>query len=617
MSAEDTSIKTLEDASNVVIVPSRDIPYNNIHTKYLLIDEEIILFQGGDKTGFPEAQRGMFGTKAVPHKKGTVIKQLYGWFGMFQPIPFSELFYEIARRTAKAYNDGGFDMIYLDGLESFAHEGLCDMRQKFYLFAEFVREVISCCNTPPMIEYSSFFPCLWAGRARGGAVDHARRSYKKHKLEHLTRSKQFLNCFYTATAGWFHYAPDMHEEFKDTAVRTLHRDDLDHMGSLCIAYNFGTVCQPFSIEAMSQPTRLSHNYKYYGIYSRLRKANYFAPEVKERLLDGNEHKLFKKADGSWAFKEMSYKKHKIYDLKEEAFSNGTLVNPYTTQTPFIRIEQRYSAGDDGVLLYEFDKTTPVKSYEGSHIIETLNILGRKAFKLEVLGNGSEKDALLISITGPSHSEKGRMDYFVPLNFEGWKEIVLAEANNDDFEGYEFEFDKNRDKSYRANADFSQINDIQLAVCGECDGVRIGSFKAYVPENATAKNPTVTIGDTSITFDAELRSSDYIEYYPEFNKAYLNYYIKSNEIEELNLEDTAVSDKWNNVDRAHTKEISFKGALTVPSGSFSFSLKEESESTVPVRAQVVFGFEGDIIENPEGWAAPEINMPSDIEKVAEF
>ncbi len=610
-----TNIKTYEDASNFKVGTDGDVPYGTYPgSKYILIEDEIIKVQQGTSSGFLNVKRGQCGTTAVEHADGAKIYQLCGWYNGFQPKPLSSLFYKVAELTAQAYNDGGFEMIYLDGLESFARDFFTEKGERYYVYAEFVRAIVSQCENKPLIEFSSMQPCLWAARGRGGAIDHARRAYKKNMYLHLTNQNKYHNYFYTATAGWFNYCPDKDEQYKDTGVRTLYRDDLDFIGSLCTGYNFGTVCQPFSVAAFAEKTKLADNFMYYGLYTRLREGNYFAPEVRKQLVNSEyEHKVFKQEDGSWAFKEMFYVKHKIYDLTVPSFTNASVENPFDAQTPFIRIEQRYSTEgkeEDAVLVYDFDESKPVSSLKGEHKFSQVNAKGKIAFKLKVHGNGSETDALLISLAGVGSIENGRYDYFVPLNFNGWKEIILIEANNEDFDGFDFSGNgitfggTAYNSSYRPKLNYETINSVRVSLCGPCSNVMIDTLKAYTPFYDATKNPSITIGDNTITFDAELHAGDYIEYYPEFNKAYLNYYTQI-----YNADGS-----WKD-DEAHTKEINFTGKLTAPKGKFSFRYTAEALTEATTRAQVVFGFSGKVIANPEDWVAPEIDLPKDIDKPA--
>ena len=606
-----TNIKTNEDASGFK-VGQGNIPWTGPYTKYILIDEEIILVQQGTSSGFLNVKRGQCGTTPAKHADGAEIRQLLCHYGMFQPIPLSELFYYVAEQTAKAYNEGGFEMIYLDGLESFAKAHFLDTRTLYYVYGEFVRTVVSNCDVDPIIEYSAGTPTyLWNARARGGAVDHANRAYKNHKTGHIKSQSNFHNYFYTATVGWFAYCPDRSSQYHDTTVRTIYRDDLDHMGSLALAHDFSTVCQPWSVATMNEKTRLPDNFMYYGMYSRLREGQYFSPEVKQAILNGKyEYKVFQRDDGTWAFKEMKYFKNKVYDASLPAFTSAKATNPFEAQTPFVRIEQRFSTegkADDAVLLKEFDETKPVTSYVAKHTIPQTNISGKIALKLRVHGNGSKTDAILITLRGVVTSETGRNDYFIPLNFEGWRDIILIEANNDDYPGFSFSgiaTGGTNYETYRATTNMGAVNVVQVTTTGSCAGVMIDDLYAYTPADAPVKNPSITIGGSTLTFNVELHSGDFVEYYPEFNKAYHNYYTPIYNEE----------GKWTSSE-AHVEEIEFTGSVTVPAGDFTYTYGCEPTTELITRAHTVIGVSGAVIENPADWVAPEIDMPKDIDKPA--
>ena len=599
-----TNIKTNEDASGFK-VDINAVPWNNVHTKYILIDEEIILVQGGSSQGFLNVKRGQLGTTPAKHSDGAEIRQLLGWYGMFQAQPLSELFYFIASETARAYNEGGFEMLYLDALESFHRQDLCDTRAAYYIYSEFVRAVVSQCETAPIVEYSTFGPYLWNARGRGGAVDNARRSYKNFKTAHVKNQVKFLDYFYTATLGWMSYCTDGNARYKDTDVRSVYRDDLDHMGSLAVAYNFPTVCQSFSVASMTAKTRLADNFGYYCLYSELRESGYFAPMVREQIKAGKyEYKVFRQEDGSWAFREMKYLKNKVFSL-DLATAYGA--NPFSAQKPFIRLEQRYSSlGENSVTVKAFDESRAVTEYKGTHAIAQMDLSGKTALKIRVHGNGSVTDGILITLRGVATGENGRNDYFIPLSFEGWREITLIEANNDDYEGFSFEGIPTGTvnyNTYRATLEWARVNSVTVSLCGGCAGVKIGNLVATTPVDAPVKNPSLTIGNGTITFNAEVHSSDYIEYYPDENKAYLNYY--------TNLFDA--DGKWTGSE-AHTKEITFSGEVTVPAGAFTYTYKAELMTKATTRAQVVIGLAGKTIANPDTWKAPKLNLDENAGKV---
>ncbi|MBR6633699.1 MAG: hypothetical protein IKL05_05305 [Clostridia bacterium] len=587
LSAEATDILTYEDASNISITSS-DMPYNrNHHTRYLLIDEEIVLIQGGNASGFPEVVRGALETKASAHKDGAEIRQLTGWYSMFQSKPLSELFYHLADITAKAYNEGGFEMIYLDGLESFRNADLSEKDARYYIYAEFVRAVVSQCKNPPLIEYSSFFPYIWNARGRGGATDYSRRGYKQFKNNHLDTIEKYHGYFYTSTVGWFCYAPDRLEQHKNAFVQTMFRDDLDHMGSLAVANNFGTVCQPFSVTEINDGSNLLDNFEYYGLYTRLREGNYFAPEVKKEILARkHEHKIFKQADGSWAFKEMEYFKHRALET-EVGLATGKAENPFNAQTPYVRIEQGYSSlGEDAVVMKEFDETKPITEYVGTHEITEKEQKENRAFKFRVHGNGTD-DKIIVALG----SYSGKYEMEVSLNFTGWKDIILVEPI--------------LISEYSTNSTFrmSTVWSISFDLVGECKDVRIGNFYSVNLTEDTVTNPGVTINGKTMTFETQLNSGEYVEYYPEFNKAYRTYYTP-----------TPSEDGVVKAAKAHTEEIKFNGCVEVPTGSFTYTYNADSTTSAPTRAAVVIGVSGKVIKNPDNWKAPDLDIPEGIEQI---
>ena len=581
MSKARTQVKTYEDVSNFIInsenlpIPYRGDPY----TKYILIDNEIILVQKGTTSGFLNVKRGQLGTAIEAHEDGAVIRQLLGWYKMFQPEPLSELFYKVAEDTAKAYNEGGFEMIYLDGLESFGRDYFTDKEIRYYVYAEFVRTVVSNCEVDPLIEYSSFIPSIWNARGRGGAVDHARRGYKEFKNDHLANQVKFHDYFYTATVGWFHYAPDMDAKYKNALIETLFRDDLDHMGSLALANDFGTVLQPFSVANFSNDTMLEDNFDYYGIYTRLREGGYFAPEVKKAILNGEyEYKVFQQDDGTWAFKEMNYVEHKTFMLESD-FTTGKAENPFNAQTPYVRIEQRYSSlGENSIVVKEFDETQPVSKAVGSHTIPETDYIDNYAFMIKVFGNGTS-DKIQIQLT----SYDGSHIYDIPLNFKGWKDIVLVEA----------------DDSGRAYCELRGVTTVKISLVGSCSGVKIDDLTSVKIVEAPVSNPSVTINGKTMTFNTELKSGEYVEFYPETGKAYQTYYIYEYK------EDGSYKN-----DTVFVKEITYTGSVEVPAGSYSYTYNAQPLTDAPTRATVVIGTSGAIIENPDDWNAPQIEIPAE-------
>ncbi len=579
---------TVEDASTLTMAES-GVPWNGPETRYYLIDEEIVYVAAFDSTGLTVVNRAQCGTTAAPHQAGAKIRQFQCWYGMFQPIPGSELFYHIADLTAKAYNEGGFEMIYLDGLESFGP--FVKSNEAWYYYATFIQRVVSGCHDSPIIEGSAFPLGFWTARARGGAWDHSHRNYKGFNKNHLNSNKTLLNYYCTATLGWFHYSPDMGNSYKNSDVKTVFRDDLDHMGSIGIAYDMTTVCQPFSVSNFKSYKSLADNTMYYSLYSRLRKGGYFSPDVKKTLRlgisEGKEYKLEEQSDGTWAFREMTYLKNKVLDMTDDLFITGKGTNPYNSQTPYIRIEQRYSTlGANEELLYNFDETAQVVN--GTYDTVATGGSSRHAYKIKVYGNGSLTDAVMLSLNN-------ELNFAIPLNFSGWREFILIDADNTDHKGYTF---PGENAYYRGTYSFN-ITSVKVILCGECTGVMLDDLRACTAINSPASFPTVTVGNTSITFNTTIRSGEYVEYFPELNKAYLHSYAVN-------------SDGTNGVAKT-VSEIPFTGSITVPDGDFSYTYQASADTDATLRAQVVLGLKSaEVIANEDTWIAPEIELEEDLQ-----
>lgn len=560
-------IKTVEDCSDFDMATS--FTYKN--SKYILVDEEImqVVKVSGDDTLV--VSRGLCGTQKAEHKAGAEIRHLIQYYGMFAPIIGSELFCNMAEWVAETYNKGGFDMIYFD-----AHDGIGKhTTEQWYYGAEFIRIVLEHCEKPPVVEHSAQYPSLWAGRSRLIAWDTATRAYKQFNLNHLETNKDWMNRMYPTTFGWFNYAPDTSYPEKNTLAKTLFKDDIDHMGSLAIAWNVSTVYNSF--ESVRGNRIMAENIGYYNVYNKLRLEGYFSEDVKEQIRKGKyEYKLEELSDGSWAFREMRYSKAKIYDADDESFNTGSGYNPFGEQTPFIRIESRYSTeSEQETTLLELDETKSVSSHVGKHTnLKLPKLTNTKALKVKVLGNGSKNDAIMITLTynGPGIYEY--TDYVIPLDFEGWKEIVLVDSDCGDY-GYTF---SNRNVNavswdiFREIPDYSKINGIEIAISGSCAEVKIDDIVACKHTEAPVKNPSVTIGEQTITFKTTVKGGQYIEYYPETGKAELNY------------------------NNGKTEEIPVTGSITVPEGNFEFTYSAEALTDAPVRAQVVIGCKGKLIAN---------------------
>ena len=460
--------------------------------------------------------------------------------------------------------------------------------------------MVSQCIKPPIMEDSAGIRHNWPARGRGGATDTSTKAIKALNIGHVASGRTMMReRYYTATLGWFNFNPDGGAEYKNSVKKTLFHDDLDHMGSLAIANNFSNVPHGFSVAYKTTKTRVADNVMYYSVYSRLRKSGYFSEEVKAQIRDGKyEYRVFKQADGTWAFREMSYVYNRVFDMKDKLFVTGEGTNPFDAQTPFIRIEQRYSTLSENELpVLEIDETKEVSQIKGKKSIKALDVSKHYAFKVNVFGNGSKTGGVMITIR--SASSNGRTDYYIPTSHNGWREYILIDSDNIDHPGPKFSnlnYTWGSNEGFQADPERSDINSVEIGVAGDTAGVKLDDIKAYTATDAPANNPSVTIGGSTITFNTEIHSGDFIEFYPETGKAYLNYY--ENIYDEKGNFKSSI---------AHTKEITYTGSVTAPAGSFSYTYNAEAATSAPLRALVKIGVQGKVIANPDNWVAPEVDM----------
>jgi len=568
-------LPTVEDASGF------DTSYNFLHRNmsYVLVDEEIIKIGKASSPALCECVRGACGTRAVSHKKGSVLKHLDGIFGDFNPVLGSELFYHIADLTAKAYNDGGFNMLYFDAIDGI-HNHIDDRRDCWYYHQMFIHRVLSQCERTPLIETSSGCPQEWNFRGRCGAWDYANYSIKKHITNHVKANLEDIASNLTATLGWFCFFTDENiwGNMKNTSFKTLFHDDMDFLGMHALLHDMSIVFHPLAVDAINKNPFYYDNIKYYTEhYTRLRKSHHFSPEVLERVKElGGEWRVVP-VGKEFKLQQMHYCKANLgnaYKLSDFSY-NGE--NPFKEQMPFVRVEARYSTlFEEPLTLAKYDETKPVGEKKVVQEISTPDIDARMAMTIKVKGTGRDGDAALISLSGGVRGEKGgRSDHFIDLNFEGWRDFILLDFDNAEYDTEKYVFDGitttySAYDTYRFCPNHFTMKTVVLRLTGEtAQNAVFGNLVSYPQAPAPIKNPAVKVGNTEMIFNCELHGGDYIEYDPETDKAILYH----------NSEQTK-------------EEVVFTGKLSVPTGEFTASYSAEKESAAPLRARVSLGFAGE-------------------------
>ena len=558
ISPEDTFIPTVESTADMS-------DYYGFFTKniwYILIDEEIIRFENHPQ-GFKNCIRGLGGTKPVAHKKGAKVEHLEGCFYLFAPKPSSELFKTVAHNTAEAYNGGEFAMIYLDALDGITRH--CEEKEEgWYYCALFVHEIVKNCKTPPIIEYSTMYPSIWAARARMGAWDYCFRQYKAFQKIHHKELKEFTDAHYACSMGWYHYFPTTDIQPGNYHTKYHHWDAVDHMGALAVMYDYSTVFYDISKELYRRHAGLKRNLLRYKMYSDLRKSAYFSEDVLKKAR-ASEHELavVKKDNGKYVFVEKNYDIKRLYDIADEKRNTAIFENPFKKQTPFIRLEAGVSTlGRDPMIILPLDETKPLSEQMRSHEFGSeTDFTNNLALTVRVKGN-KKAGTIGIKLRCASNSEHGYSLYMIDTNFDGWRDFVLCEVDNGDG----FTEGERKYPTYRTGIHIHRMTKIELHSEGDIDGVMMSSIKACRQVYNVIKNPSVTIGNETVKFECELKSTDFIEW-------------------------DGVSAKV--IDRyANEKTVWFEGTVTAPKGKFKAKAGfGASLNNCPVNVHLTIGTTG--------------------------
>jgi len=449
------------------------------NSPYVLIDNEIIKINIGDE-GFIDCTRGDCGTIKSKHPKGSKIKKIGGCFNMFVPVPGSELFYQIARNIATAYNDGGFSMIYVDAIDGMGNH----TKDTEYYDAKFIHEIVRNCVKPPVIEYSAMCPSLWYARGRAGAYDVGRRGYKTFYDLHIEDNKKFMDRYYTTTLGWHHFCWMGDDCPPNYATKYQFSDDVEYLGTKAIAYNCSIAL--FDIfDSFRDYDGLFRNMELYALFNDLRKQNYFTTEVREKLKTGEY--ILKKIGGEYVFFERVYQ--------------TSPCNPFEPQIPFIRIEAMQSTNFEAPISLLQPPQTPI------------DFTKHLALCARIFGNNSS-DVISVRLSSSVDSAyHGVAEYLIPLDFAGWRDVAVTELHNGERTDLVFDIPKKESfySYYHAMPNFAKIDKIVIAKSGDCDGVIIENISMCRHTSETVHKLTLNINGHNLEINHPISSSDYMEY----------------------------------------------------------------------------------------------------------
>lgn len=513
-------------------VPLIQIPQAFTNATCLLIDKEIIFFtdkaENGALTGL---KRGYLGTTPSCHKKGATVKHLKNMYGFFQAVPGSKLFYELAENMANTYNDGGFSMMYFDGLECIGNTVKCDdIEVRWYYEALFVREVLKRCKKTPIVEYSIIHPLLWGARSRMGAFDIFISNRKMATDLHCEYNND--TCFrrlMPATLGWQLLYPRVEqgpEPYTNWMDKIYFSDEADYLGCKVIGFDSGLsyVVDTTVFDAKREPTEIA---KKLGIYSKIKSAGKVSEQVKNKLKEyGKDYRLIENNE-EYSFIHTENSLIYPYSFKDGE-NSGRVINNFEKQSPTIRIEVCCAGKQDAKaeeIIY-FDKELPANKQhlltEYSHE-KPLDLTGKETLCVWIYGNGSN-EYMCIRLEGAKPA-MAHGDHYVKLDFTGWKYFEFNENENGDIGYVQFENDiyktNSRELVYRRYGEFffyKAIANVRVLFSNGGNGVKISPICVKPFSPSPVNNLSITCGENKLEILGEVKAGECVEFNPKTNKA---------------------------------------------------------------------------------------------------
>ena len=495
------------------------------NSKVIRIDDELIVFEKPSRSapyGFTSCKRGAFGTKASSHKKGAPVDHLTQMFHLFAPNKDSELYLEIARETARAYNEGGFSMIYLDALDG-TYTLVDDRELTWYYEALFVNEIMKHTETPPLLEYSTFSPNLWYGRSRMGAWDSPHRGYKQFFDKHIESNQASADRLYLpGQMGWMALCPSQGDNVDNFQYHILFQEDAEYLGAKILAHNYGL--SYLDIAKNVQPLAY-RNGEILKNYDSLRRVGHFTAETLQRLRDPNAHFLLQRSGNDWHLVEANY----THVLLRPDIRDFSYHNPCQEQTPMIRIEHRHQPvayeSPQGINLMPLDETQPVKPETVNEFEQPLNLSKHLGLGFWVYGDGGGQH-INIRLESPPHMVSGFTDHFLKADFTGWRYCTLAEADNGMSDNSTFSYEE-----FRQPVHFNSISKVSLQVEGDATNLRFRTVRALPLTDSYIVNPALETSGQKITFRGKIKNGHYMEYIPADGRAVV-YDAVGNEVSEM-------------------------------------------------------------------------------------
>ncbi len=300
--------------------------------------------------------RGMHGTAISSHEAGDSAFHLKEKFGLFTPGCETQLFKEVAQRTAEIVNYCNFDGIYFDAIDG---SGILDGDENFwYHSTKFVLEVAKHLDAPIHVgmEMSAMIHHWWHYRSRWQAWDRPVRGYKRFIDIHVSSIKmsgsdhglslgtpEFIDKFAEVDNGSLllplHLGWWGNQTWDPPQIEPTFFDDIEYLCCKMIGNKAGlSMLGGMDKKTLDEKPLFRRLAGIIKQYESLRHDDYFSDSVRNLLRQaGKEFTLVKDDKGNWSFKPVVYDKHKVEGLDHPSAA-WEVNNEFHAQTVKLRIE---------------------------------------------------------------------------------------------------------------------------------------------------------------------------------------------------------------------------------------------------------------------------------------
>jgi hypothetical protein len=552
LTAEATAVPVAESTASMSTVTG----FFERNSVTLQIDDELITYTGIAKEApyaFTGCTRGALGTRVAPHARGAAVHHLRECFGLFVPDGDSTLLEEVAARTTEAFNEGGFDMIYLDALDG--EDAIAGPQYGWHYGSKFAWAICQRLKKPAIMEMSTFHHHLWYIRSRMGAWDHPNRSHKAFIDLHVASNRTYARSFLPTNLGWWAF-----KTWTGAHSEPTYPDDIEYLCGKAMGIGAGLSIMGIDPDTITRAPALPRLAAVMRRYETLRRANYFSDAVTSRLgTPRAEFALGQSALGEWQFQAVHTDRHLVAGL--DGWSDlWTVANPAAAQPARIRIEPLLSVepydSPGGMTLAEFAQaaefaepaaqqgvsvaiepsTALVRAGTASGRFVAVNTLARRqdtwarvtkvfapaanlgnreALGVWVHGDG-KGEVLNLQLTSPPHLSSGIADHYLVVDFSGWRYVELVEPEGARHAEYAWPYG-GAYAMYREGVHFASISRLAVYTNNLPAGDRIECYlspvRALPTARARLRNPAIAVGDRTIVFPVEVESGSVLEFRP--------------------------------------------------------------------------------------------------------